>query len=70
YVCWHFLQPSQGGEFGWTLGPNLSARTGNPMQTHTRAVVIGGGCVGAGILYGLTKRGWSDVVLLERINFL
>ena len=36
------------------------------MQTHARAVVIGGGCVGAGILYGLTKRGWSDVVLLER----
>jgi len=36
------------------------------MQTHARAVVIGGGCVGVGILYGLTKRGWSDVVLLER----
>ncbi len=25
-----------------------------------------GGCVGASILYGLAKRGWSDVVLLER----
>ncbi len=36
------------------------------MQTHARAVVIGGGCVGASILYGLAKRGWSDVVLLER----
>ncbi len=36
------------------------------MQSHARAVVIGGGCVGAAILYGLTKRGWSDVVLLER----
>ncbi|MBE2278664.1 MAG: FAD-dependent oxidoreductase [Rhodobacteraceae bacterium] len=36
------------------------------MQTHARAVVIGGGCVGAGILYGLAKRGWTDVVLLER----
>lgn len=36
------------------------------MQTHARAVVIGGGCVGAGILYGLAKRGWSDVVMLER----
>lgn len=36
------------------------------MQTSARAVVIGGGCVGAGILYGLAKRGWSDVVLLER----
>ncbi|MFK0690654.1 FAD-dependent oxidoreductase [Mesorhizobium sp. IMUNJ 23033] len=36
------------------------------MQTHARAVVIGGGCVGAAILYGLTKRGWTDVALLER----
>lgn len=36
------------------------------MQTHTRAVVIGGGCVGAAILHGLAKRGWTDVALLER----
>lgn len=36
------------------------------MQSHARVVVVGGGCVGAGILYGLTRRGWSDVVLLER----
>lgn len=36
------------------------------MQTHARVVVVGGGCVGAGILYGLAKRGWKDIVLLER----
>lgn len=36
------------------------------MQTHAQVVVIGGGCVGAGILYGLAKRGWTDVALLER----
>jgi len=36
------------------------------MQKHARAVVIGGGCVGAGILYGLARRGWSDITLLER----
>lgn len=36
------------------------------MQQHARAVVIGGGCVGAGILYGLARRGWSDIALLER----
>lgn len=36
------------------------------MQSHARAVVIGGGCVGAGILLGLARRGWSDVVMLER----
>ncbi len=36
------------------------------MKTHARVVVIGGGCVGVNILYALTKRGWTDVVLLER----
>ncbi len=36
------------------------------MQSHARAVVIGGGCVGAAILYGLAKRGWTDVALVER----
>jgi dimethylglycine dehydrogenase len=36
------------------------------MQSHARVVVVGGGCVGANILYSLAKRGWSDVVLLER----
>ncbi len=36
------------------------------MQTHARVVVVGGGCVGAGILYGLARRGWSDIALLER----
>jgi dimethylglycine dehydrogenase len=33
---------------------------------RARVVVVGGGCVGASTLYGLTQRGWSDVVLLER----
>ncbi|RUZ47718.1 FAD-dependent oxidoreductase, partial [Mesorhizobium sp. M7A.F.Ca.CA.004.05.2.1] len=36
------------------------------MVSSFRAVVVGGGCVGAGILYGLAKRGWTDVALLER----
>lgn len=36
------------------------------MDTHARVVVIGGGCVGANILYSLAKRGWIDSVLLER----
>jgi len=36
------------------------------MQSHARAVVVGGGCVGAATLYGLAKRGWKDVALLER----
>jgi len=36
------------------------------MKGHTRVVVIGGGIVGAAVLYHLTKLGWSDVVLVER----
>ena len=36
------------------------------MSEQYRAVVIGGGVVGASVLYHLTKRGWTDVVLIER----
>jgi dimethylglycine dehydrogenase len=36
------------------------------MKTHARVVVIGGGVVGVGTLYHLAKKGWSDVVLIER----
>jgi len=36
------------------------------MKTQARVVVIGGGVVGVGTLYHLTKKGWSDVVLIER----
>jgi dimethylglycine dehydrogenase len=36
------------------------------MRTQAQAVVIGGGVVGASVLYHLTKRGWNDVMLVER----
>ena len=36
------------------------------MKSRVKAVVIGGGVVGASTLYHLAKKGWSDVVLLER----
>ena len=36
------------------------------MKSHARVVVIGGGVVGVSTLYHLTKKGWSDVVLVER----
>ncbi len=36
------------------------------MRTHARAVVIGGGVVGVSTLYHLARKGWSDVVLVER----
>ncbi len=36
------------------------------MKSHARVVVIGGGVVGVSTLYHLARKGWSDVVLLER----
>src|SRR5690242_21888926 len=36
------------------------------MKAHYRAVVIGGGVVGASVLYHLAKLGWSEVALIER----
>ncbi|HHI71228.1 MAG TPA: FAD-dependent oxidoreductase, partial [Rhodobacteraceae bacterium] len=36
------------------------------MKTHVKALVVGGGAVGASIAYHLAKAGWKDVVLLER----
>ena len=36
------------------------------MKDSARAVIIGGGIVGASVLYHLTKIGWSDVLLLEK----
>ena len=36
------------------------------MKSSAQVVVVGGGVVGASVLYHLTKEGWSDVVLLER----
>ena len=36
------------------------------MKSHVQVAVIGGGVVGASVLYHLTKKGWKDVVLIER----
>ena len=36
------------------------------MKTHARVVVIGGGVVGVATLYHLARKGWTDVVLVER----
>ena len=36
------------------------------MNTHARVVVIGGGVVGASVLYHLSKAGWKDLLLIER----
>ena len=36
------------------------------MKSHSRVVVVGGGVTGCSVLYHLTQKGWSDVVLCER----
>jgi dimethylglycine dehydrogenase len=36
------------------------------MKTQIKALVVGGGAVGASIAYHLARAGWKDVVLLER----
>ena len=36
------------------------------MKQHARVVVIGGGALGAGLLYFLAKEGWDDIVLVEK----
>ena len=36
------------------------------MQDQARVVIIGGGIVGASILYHLSKLGCSDAIMLER----
>jgi dimethylglycine dehydrogenase len=36
------------------------------MKSEYRVVVIGGGVVGASVLYHLAKFGWTDVALIER----
>ncbi|MFN6118840.1 MAG: FAD-dependent oxidoreductase [Actinomycetes bacterium] len=39
------------------------------MKSSTQVVVIGGGVVGASVLYHLTKAGWTDVVLVEKATY-
>ncbi|MFW8637272.1 GcvT family protein [Cribrihabitans pelagius] len=36
------------------------------MKTQVKALVVGGGAVGASIAYHLAKAGWDDVMLIER----
>ncbi len=36
------------------------------MKTHVRVAVIGGGVMGASLIYHLTQLGWDDVALIEK----
>ncbi len=38
------------------------------MKSQAQVVVVGGGVVGCSVLYHLTKAGWTDVMLVERLE--
>jgi dimethylglycine dehydrogenase len=44
----------------------MGTRYHSVMKNTARAVVIGGGVVGASVLYHLAKIGWQDILLLEK----
>ncbi len=54
-----------GGAGAESARPTAALAT-RPMKTHARVVVVGGGVMGVGLLYHLTKEGWSDVTLVEK----
>ncbi|MCP4378501.1 MAG: FAD-binding oxidoreductase, partial [bacterium] len=41
----------------------------NQIPERASAVIIGGGVIGSSVAYHLAKLGWTDVVLLERMQF-
>ncbi len=46
--------------------PMTLPESANKLPNHAKVIVVGGGIVGASIAYHLTKRGISDVLVLER----
>ena len=44
----------------------LSSSAQQTVPQHAQCVIIGGGIIGTSTAYHLAKRGWTDVVLLER----
>ena len=36
------------------------------MRSHARVAVIGGGMMGAGLLYHLAEEGWSEALLIDK----
>lgn len=44
----------------------MSNTSSTDIPSHARVVIIGGGVVGASVLFHLAKAGWTDCVLLEK----
>ena len=59
------LRPRAGAVPGLP-SPRRAARGSGAMDGHYRVVVVGGGVVGASVLYHLAKFGWTDIALVER----
>ena len=38
------------------------------MRETAKVVVVGGGIVGCSVLHALAKRGWTDTVLVEKLE--
>src|SRR3954447_19150727 len=44
----------------------MSEATGPTLPTSARAVIVGGGIVGASVAYHLAQEGWTDLVLIDQ----
>jgi 4-methylaminobutanoate oxidase (formaldehyde-forming) len=51
---------------GWLLACDKEASMRERLPERAQVVIVGGGVVGCSVAYHLTKRGWRDVVVLER----
>lgn len=50
-------------------GPVDEGAGGDVLPSRARAVVVGGGVIGASVSFHLAELGWSDTLLLERHSF-
>ena len=65
----HLLLPLRGDRDRYSRNDrtvNSRRDEGDCMKSSAQVVVIGGGVVGASVLFHLTEAGWTDVVLVER----